>query len=89
LTPPQSDTPHVPAELVRKVYFTLKSSTEGCVRYIARSLRAKVARDGWVLKKNRCEPHKQSDAPNPATGIDAPRCKLRQFAHRHSHGVRS
>ena len=56
---------------------------------MVRKARAKSVRDGRLPMKYRWDSHLQSDDPNPAMGMDAPRCKLRQCAHRHSHEMRS
>ena len=56
---------------------------------MARSLQAKAARDGRLLKKYRCDSHRQSDDPNPVKGIDAPRSVPRHFAHWCSHEMQS
>ena len=56
---------------------------------MVRKLGANTLRAGRPLKKYKCDSHAQSDAPNPARGMDAPRIRLIQDAQRHSHGIRS
>lgn len=66
-----------------------KVSTLGCLGSEPRRLRGKAYFDGQLGKKQRWDSQRQSDAPKPSSGMDAPGSVQRHRAHWCSRDTRS